>query len=769
MTGTGEAHEQPSGTASHNLLHQQLITVKARLDRQVSQLIRLNEFSNQILGTLGERSMAETFAEAIVDVLDLAIGAVWVLPPHDATIDPSFAAFGAQVPRDAWATAGPALLDRLGSGARVRSVRLADDAGALLPGVRLITPVACRCVGRDGRTSAIVLAADTPTVGGMSEPVTDETLGTLAVLAEKFAAHIDHWADQRVIDRQLAQLRQSEAQLALVLKGTNDGWWDWDMRTNRCSLSSRWLELMGEQDPQPRTQDGFWSDRVHPQDAAAFGGLLEEAFSGGSGNVEAEVGVRRADGAWLPVLVRGTVLRDGSGRPIRFAGSMQDLTERRRYEADIHRLAYFDALTDLPNRRLLTDRIQQALHVRERTGQLASLLMLDVDRFKRLNDTHGHAAGDQLLQSIARRLRDLVRPYDTVSRLGGDEFVVMLEQLGTDPAAALATAERTAAKLLVALDQPYSIDVGVTHHSVSIGIALGSEPGETADGLLRQADVALYAAKEAGRNIVRVFRPEMQARVDHRSSLESRLRAAFERSEVSLHYQAQVDQDGALIGAEALMRWEAGGTTLARPSEFIPVAEESGFIHELGQWNLETACRQVGAWDARLPPGFRLAVNLGPAEFMHPDFPQRVIDTLRRTGTKGSRIRLEITEATVVTEVGFAAERMHQLRAHDIEFSLDDFGSGYSSLTYLRRLPVSEVKIDQSYVQRVLADRHDAAIVRAILAMCESLNLRVLAEGIEHEDVRRRLAEYGCRYFQGYLFGRPMAPPADPGALAARR
>ena len=213
------------------------------------------------------------------------------------------------------------------------------------------------------------------------------------------------------------------------------------------------------------------------------------------------------------------------------------------------------------------------------------------------------------------------------------------------------------------------------------------------------------------------------------------------------------------------MRWEAGGNTLARPSEFIPVAEESGFIHELGQWNLETACRQVGAWDARLPPGFRLAVNLGPAEFMHPDFPQRVIDTLRRTGTKGSRIRLEITEATVVTELGFAARRMHRLRDHGVEFSLDDFGTGYSSLTYLRRLPVSEVKIDRSYVRRMMTDPHDEAIVRAILAMSAALGLRVVAEGVETAAQHQRLLEAGCAGFQGWLFGRPASAPVVPGAL----
>jgi EAL domain-containing protein (putative c-di-GMP-specific phosphodiesterase class I) len=302
---------------------------------------------------------------------------------------------------------------------------------------------------------------------------------------------------------------------------------------------------------------------------------------------------------------------------------------------------------------------------------------------------------------------------------------------------------------------------------VSVGVALSAGDDDTADRLLKAADVALYAAKEAGRNIVRVFEPQMQQRVDRRAAMESLLRKGHADGQLAMHYQAQVDAEGRVVGAESLMRWERPGGEAHSPADFIPVAEESGFIHELGRWSLESVCTQLARWRGSMPPGFRVAVNLSAAEFMHPDFPDRVLDTLRRTSMGGQHLRLEITEATVVTELGFAAERMHLLRAHDIEFSLDDFGAGHSSLTYLRRLPVHEVKIDQSYVQRILTDRHDAAIVRAILSMCESLNLRVVAEGIETEATWHRLLQKGCRYFQGYLFGRGRAAPADPRDLAA--
>ncbi len=395
--------------------------------------------------------------------------------------------------------------------------------------------------------------------------------------------------------------------------------------------------------------------------------------------------------------------------------------------------------------------------------------MLDLDRFKTLNDTHGHAAGDQLLQAVGRRLVETKRPFDMVARLSGDEFVVLLEHLGADPTTAAATACEVADVLLTALDDPYSLEVGVVHYSASIGVAIAAEDGLTVDTLLKNADVALYQAKEAGRNAVRLFHSSMQLRVATRSAMEARLRDGIRLHELHLCYQPIVDQHGELAAAEALMRWTPSDGRAVPPAEFIPIAEESGIIHTLGQWCLETVCEQVAAWGPVLPPGFRVAVNLSSPEFLHPNLIDRIVETLQRTGVPGSALRLEITEATVVTELGFAAERMNALRAHGIEFALDDFGTGYSSLTYLRRLPVSEVKIDRSYVRRLLHDPADAAIVRAILALCDSLGLRVVAEGVETEAQLRRLHDDGCRWFQGFLFGRPQLPPLDPRGLGGAR
>ena len=767
MAERSDWSEPAAASAAYNLLQQQLITVRARLDRQVAQLIRLNQLSNHLLDRHDRRPVAEIFSEAIVDVLDVAVGAVWILPPIDEVARTSFSVCGAAAVPDAWSMAGPALAARLPPGGK--SIRLDADAASMLPGIALKNPLACCCVGREGKPTAVVVASNTVQTDSMFVSISEETMEMLAVLAEKCAAHIDNSVDRRVIERQVIDLRESQQQLELVLRGTNDGWWDWDIQHDRCYLSARWLQMVASGHTEAVTRQGFWLDRLHPEDREGFNAQLQRAFVGVDASMETEVRLRCDDDNYLPVLVRGTILRDGDGRPMRFAGTILDLTDRKRYEADIHQLAFYDALTDLPNRRLLADRLQQSLLARARTSQFNAVLMLDIDRFKWLNDTHGHAAGDQLLKSLAGRLRDIVRPYDTVARLGGDEFVVLLEQLGTQADQALVAAQRVASKVLHAMNDPYVLDVGTVHHSVSIGVVLSTDGASTVDGMLRAADVALYQAKQDGRNAMRIFHPDMQARVDVRSRLEGQLRSGFAEDLLHLRYQAQVDAEGRLMSAEALMRWTQRDGTSVPPGDFIQVAEESGFIHTLGGWAMRTACEQMVRWRGRLPEGFRLAVNLSAPEFTRPDFPQRVLDTLAQTGALGTELRLEITERTMVQDLRATVQRMRMLMDHGIEFSLDDFGSGNSSLTFLKKLPVHEVKIDQSYVRRILQHPNDAAIVRAILAMCNALDLRVVAEGVETHEQWTRLVDDGCRHFQGFLFGRPQISTQDPLALMEPR
>ena len=751
---------------AHRLLQRELVTTRNRLDRQVRQLMRLNALSHDLGHHEHERPMVNTFAEAILDVLDVGFAAVWILDPRVDPDVPRFAACGAEVP-DEWRAAG-ADLDAILAGMRThRAVALAEAVLTFLPGVQLYDVMAARSLNRDGSPVAVVLAAHTATTVGMDDPLGDEAREVLSLIAERCAEHLDTNRDWNTITSQVRQLRESEERLELVLRGTNDGWWDWDIVHGTCLLSARWQSMLHYPATGNLVRDRFWDSEVHDSDRASFAWLLEQALSGDGDGLETELRLRCHDDSYLPVLVRGTILRDDHGLPIRFAGSILDLSERKRHEAHVNQLAFYDALTELPNRRLLMDRLQQSLLSNARTGQASAVLMIDLDRFKTLNDTHGHAAGDQLLRSVADRLRASVRGHDTVARLGGDEFVVLLENLDGEPGEAARAAEHLAAKVLAALNEPYLLDVGVTHHSASVGVVVTDEPGLVVDTVLKRADVAMYEAKAAGRNAVRIFRPDMQYRVDQRTALETRLREGFEGGQLSMMYQAQVDTMGRLFGAEALMRWHPDDGEPVPPSLFIPVAEESGLIREIGLWSLHEVCRQVVAWRGRVPAGFRVAVNISATEFMNPEFITQVVEALELTGARGSELRLEITEANVVTDLKVAADRINLLRSHGIEFALDDFGTGYSSLTYLRQLPVSEVKIDRSYVRRFLSDRHDEAIMRAILTLCASLGIRVIAEGVETMDQWHRLMDDDCAHFQGYLFGRALPPTDDPQDLMA--
>lgn len=758
MVETGADQGRNYGASAYNLLQQELIAVRARLDRQISQLIRLNRLSNTLLADSHGQSVQEMFAEAIVDVLDIAIGAVWRLGSGSSEQE-SFAVCGIGIPEQSWAAAGVALEGQMAAQMegrnRRRSVRLAPEHFALLPGPELEDVLLCRCVGRDGSCIGLVLAANSNTTAGMFDPISDETFEVLTLIAEKFAAHLDHEADRSLIDAQVHQLQESGQRLESVLKGTNDGWWDFDLVHNTTFVSPRWLQMMACPPGSQELEGNFWQQRIHAADRERFEWQFLQALSGAHESVESEIRLLRDDDLYLPVLVRGTIFRDEQGVPVRFSGSIFDLSERKRHEAHVHQLAFYDGLTELPNRRFLRERLETAISEAYRTGRLVSVLMMDLDRFKTLNDTRGHAAGDQLLCAVGERLRRHVRAHDTVARLGGDEFVVLLENLGQDVDLATQRAIEVAEKLLKAINDPFMIESGLTHHSASFGVAVLTQMGVSMDTLLQQADVALYEAKAAGRNTVRAFQDEMQQRVDRRSKLEAELRKGFREHQLAIAFQPQVTMEGTLYGVEALMRWQSPDQGWVSPADFIPIAQESGLIHPMGEWLLRQVCEQLHAWGPDLPPGFRVGVNLSDSEFLHPDFPERVIEVLAETGVDGSRLLFEITEDTVLSDLDFAANRMHRLRDHAIEFSLDDFGTGYSSFTYLRHLPVSELKVDCSFVRRFLSDPQDAAIVRAILTLGLSMNLRVVAEGVETLEQRRSLIKEGCRHFQGFLFGRP--------------
>ena len=471
-----------------------------------------------------------------------------------------------------------------------------------------------------------------------------------------------------------------------------------------------------------------------------------------------ELRMVRQDGAPLWVHVAVSAAADALGAPV-LRIVLTDITERKTAKDQIENLAFYDPLTGLPNRRLLLDRLAHAMSASLRHQRLGALLFVDLDDFKTINDTLGHHQGDLLLAKVAKRLSACIRDGDTVARLGGDEFVVMLERLSDNTLSAATYAESVGEKILLTLNRTYQLS-GCEHHSAaSIGITLfGGGPQESIDEPLKRADLAMYQAKAAGRNTMRFFDPQMQAVVSARAELDTALRDAVKQAQFFLLYQPQVDRDGHLIGAEALVRWQHPQRGLVPPVEFIPQAEETGLILPLGQWVLEAACTQLAAW-ATQPSMAHLtvAVNVSARQFHQADFVARVLAALQHTGANPQRLKLELTESLLVAHIDDVIAKMCSLKAHGVGFSLDDFGTGYSSLSYLKQLPLDQLKIDQSFVRDLLTDTNDAVIARAIVALGHSLGLKVIAEGVETAEQRDLLAGLACDAYQGYYFGRPVA------------
>jgi diguanylate cyclase (GGDEF)-like protein/PAS domain S-box-containing protein len=475
------------------------------------------------------------------------------------------------------------------------------------------------------------------------------------------------------------------------------------------------------------------------------------------GSWQAEVWNKRKNGEIYADWVIINAVRDAQGEVTHFVGTLTDISQRKEAEGKIIRLAFYDPLTNLPNRRLMQDRLHQAISASQRNQSCGALLCLDLDNFKLLNDSVGHDVGDLLLQKIALRLTENIRDCDTAARFGGDTFLIMLEDLGADPVLAAAKAELIAQKLLDLLRQPHPLPDQAYQGSVSMGITLFGAQEDTADTLIKHVELAMYQAKAAGRNTLRFFDPQMQAVVSARAALELSLRGALGQNQFLLHYQAQVDQDGQVIGVEALLRWQDPRRGLVPPAEFIPLAEETGLIMPLGLWVLETACQQLVLWADRAELAhLSVAVNVSALQFRQSDFAEQVLAVLARTGARADRLKLELTESLLVSNVDDVVAKMKVLKASGVGFSLDDFGTGYSSLSYLKRLPLDQLKIDQGFVRNLLLDADDAAIAKMIIALADSLDLEVIAEGVETAAQLEYLAGLGCRHFQGYLFSQAL-------------
>ena len=496
------------------------------------------------------------------------------------------------------------------------------------------------------------------------------------------------------------------------------------------------------------------------QDKAFYEELWQQLLSTGSWT--GEMWDRRKSGQIYPKWLTITAVKNEQGQTTEYVAIFSDITARKQAEEEIRNLAFYDALTRLPNRRLLLDRFHLALSVSARSHHYGAVLFLDMDRFKTLNDTLGHDHGDLLLIEVARRIQSCVREVDTVARLGGDEFVVLLEEVDAGAEQASQKIALIAEKIRASLAVPYRLKDHEHHSSPSIGVCLYRGNAESVDALFKHADLAMYQAKESGRNAVRFFDPAMQYAVERHAALEADLRRALPNRELQLYYQIQVDNYSDAgghrpLGAEALVRWVHPKRGMVSPAQFIPIAEESSLIQDIGNWVLDTACRQLALWSRQEQMrDLELAVNVSAQQFHLHDFVGRIADVIRTHQVNPARLKLELTEGVVLADVADVVVKMHALRALGVKLSLDDFGTGYSSLSYLKRLPLDQIKIDQSFVRDIATDPSDAVMVQTIIDMAHNFRLNVIAEGVETEAQLDFLKQNGCMAYQGYLFGKPV-------------
>ncbi len=550
-------------------------------------------------------------------------------------------------------------------------------------------------------------------------------------------------------------LRESEERYALAARAANDGLWDWNVSKNVVYYAPRWKTMLGYDEDEIGESSEEWFSRVHPEDIDRVRAAVTAHVEGLTSHFENEYRMRHKTGTWRWVLCRGLAVRDPLGRAMRVAGSQSDVTHRKLAEEQLAHRAFYDPLTNLPNRALFIDRLRHAMRrAQRRKDYQFAVLFLDVDRFKTINDSLGHMAGDRLLVMVARRLELSLRPGDSVARLGGDEFTVLLEDVRDDT-----DSTRVADRIQRELAAPFNINGQELFTSASIGIARSSTGYENPEDILRDADTAMYRAKAGGRARHAMFDTAMHERAVALLTLEADLRRAIEREELFVHYQPIVSlESGRITGVEALARWTHPQRGSIRPSEFIPIAEETGLIVPIGRWVLTEACRQLAAWRAEFDVAgdFALHVNLSGRQFSQQDLVGQIRDALTETKLEPADLRLEITESVVMERPELARSMLLQLRDFGVRLSIDDFGTGYSSLAYLQRFPIDALKIDRSFVSGMGAQGENSKIARTIIDIGHNLGLVVIAEGVETREQLTQLRELQCESAQGYLFSKPV-------------
>jgi diguanylate cyclase (GGDEF)-like protein/PAS domain S-box-containing protein len=549
------------------------------------------------------------------------------------------------------------------------------------------------------------------------------------------------------------------------MRAANDGLYDWNLQTGEIFYSDRWKQMIGCRPEQVTANPAEWFARVHPEDLPGLQASIAAHWEGAKPYFQIEHRMRGADGRWTWMLSRGVAIGHPSGKATRMAGSMTDIHQRKLAEQRLEHQALRDSLTELPNRSLFMDRLGQAV-ARARRGQQwrYAVLFLDLDRFKVINDSLGHLAGDELLVAFAARLKTCLRPGDTVARMAGDEFTLLLEGVGSAP-----DATRVADRALESLKTPFRLGGHEVFVTVSIGIVIGGAEYADPQDILRDADTALYRAKALGKNRHQVFDAAMHQRALELLQLENDLRRAVERQEFELHYQPIMDiASGKVRAFEALIRWRHPVRGLILPGEFIALAEETGLILPIGRWVINEACRQAAQWRAECGENgnVSVAVNLSARQLGQPDLSEQIQTALRETGLPADRLIVEITESVVMEDPQQTAAILRGLKELGVRVNIDDFGTGYSSLAYLQNFPVDTMKIDRGFIARMETCENDA-IVRTIVTLAHTLNMTVTAEGIETESQLTRLKEMNCESGQGYLLGKPICAAATGELLAA--
>ncbi|HEY0843214.1 putative bifunctional diguanylate cyclase/phosphodiesterase [Methylotenera sp.] len=548
-------------------------------------------------------------------------------------------------------------------------------------------------------------------------------------------------------------LQASEERWKFALEGSGDGVWDWDLPSDHVFRSSRWSQIYGyaENEIAPTATAG--RELVHPDDLAILISDVQNYFAGNSDVYISEFRLRCKDGSWKWTLARGmTVSRSADGKPLRMIGTHTDITNRKTSEAQVTHLAHYDQLTGLPNRVLFLDRFKQDIKKAQRTGQIVTLMFLDLDKFKEVNDSLGHDIGDMLLKDVARRLESCVRESDTVARMGGDEFTIILNDINSQ-----VNIERIAQDILNQLTTPFHLGDEVIHVSTSIGISNYPKDGTEVELLLKNADQAMYVAKEQGRNRYQYFTPVMQEEALKRMRLISDLWGALNDNQFRVYYQPIVDlTTGAIFKAEALIRWQHPTRGLVSPNDFIPVAEDTGLIVDIGDWLFNEVASQMATWKQHYP-NLQVSVNKSPVQFrsVH-DNCSNWIERLQQLGLSGESFIVEITEGLLLDARDSVVGQLNAFREAGIKIAIDDFGTGYSSLAYLRKFDIDFVKIDRSFTSNIIPNSSDMVLCEAIIEMSHKLGMKVIAEGVETDEQRDLLRNANCDFGQGYLYSKPV-------------